>query len=108
MATMYKSTVIANGDTVSPAIECGNNTLSVLQFPAALTSTTMTFQGSLDGTTFGVIEDEAGAALSIAVAATVCVSLTTGNFRGYKAIKLVAGSAEGAARTIQYSLVNNV
>ena len=94
-------TIAASGQT-STAFEC-NETLPVaLIMPAALTGTSMTFTGSVDGSTFTALNDEAGNAISATIAASKIISLgnLSKHFMGLTHIKFVSGSAEAAARTI--------
>lgn len=100
--TVTDTVTIANGTTTSPAVDLGSGTLMHLITPAALTGTAITFQVSVDGTTFVALNDDAGAAVSLTVAANKCVS--TGAKRihltGIRYLKLVSGSTEAADRVI--------
>lgn len=95
------ATIALNG-TISGAVVLGGRTPVALAMPAALTSTTMTFQVSYDGTNYVALYDTSGSAVSITVAASRNISLSDvmAQFLGAVGIKLVGGSAEGAARSI--------
>lgn len=96
------TTVIANGETVSSAIDITGKTLIGLIFPT-MTRVAMTLQGSIDGTNYKEIKNSSGSALSFTIASNTHIVLSTDNFQNLPAtsIKLVAtGGAEGAERTI--------
>lgn len=91
---------IANGETVSNAIDLGEGVLVGIQMPAAFTGSAMTFQASdsLAGTYNAVTSITA--AYSVTVAASKYVSIPLFDLAGVRFIKVVSGSAEGAARDI--------
>lgn len=93
---------ILSGQTVSDAKDLANTTLCGIETPAALTSTAITFQGSNDGTTYVPIKDSvSGAAISVTVTTSSGYSLNPSQFAGWRFIKVVGGSAEGADRIIK-------
>ena len=101
--TGYSSTSIANGGTVSDAVNIGHGRVIFgLIMPAAFTGTAVTFQVSHDGTTYQALTNGFGQSVSVTVAASKDVSL--GDFLkylyGWEYIKVVSGGAEGAARTV--------
>jgi len=98
-----RTAVIANGATVSASIYCGNKVAVALQMPAAFTGTTITFQGSYDGTTFQAV-NVGGAAYSETVAASLNIALDATVLAGFRYLKVVSGSAEGAARSVLVNL----
>lgn len=95
------TTTIANAATVSAAIELGSATFVGVYIPAAFTGTAISFQTSptLTGT-YAPVKDGAGAAVSKTVAASDYVYLDPTIFAGVGFLKIVSGSAEGAARTL--------
>lgn len=96
---------IANGQTVSAAIPTKGLTLVGIQLPAAFTGTAMTFQGSVDGTTYqAVYSTTSGTALSYTVAQAHYVAIDPVPFYGLAFIKLVSGSSEGGARSFSVTL----
>ena len=95
----YLTATIASGQTVGVAFDTEKATLVGLQFPT-MTGTTMTFQVSADNTTYTALKDTAGASVSITIASTTAISIDRAVFQGWRWIKLVSGSAEGAARSI--------
>jgi hypothetical protein len=94
------SVVIANGDTVSSAAFMKNGVAGAIQLPAALTGTALTFQVSYDGVTYTALYGTDGNAVSYTVAASRVIPLNKEVFAAFPFIKLVSGSAEGAARTL--------
>lgn len=94
------SVTIANGETVSSAAFMKNGVAGAIQFPAALTGTALTFQVSYDGVTYTALYATGGSAVSYTVAASRVIPLDKEVFGAFPYIKLVSGSAEGAARTL--------
>lgn len=92
--------VIANGQTVSGAVDLGEGVLCGLQF-ATMTGTAITIQAAEDIAGTYVLVALRGGALSITMASDRYITLLSEETRGLRYIKLVSGSAEGAARTIQ-------
>lgn len=93
--------VIANGGTVSDVLDMVGHTLCGIFIPAAFTGVALTFQASPTATgTFVSVRDGAGAALTVTVAAGQYIPIDPKNFHGLRYLKIVSGSAEGAARTL--------
>jgi hypothetical protein len=87
------------------AIATKGLTLVGVQLPAAFTGTTLTFTGSVDGTTYQpVYSTTSGTALSYTVAQGHYVAIDPVPFYGLAYIKLVSGSTEGTARTLLVTL----
>lgn len=96
-----QSVTVANAGTTSSAIQIGGASMVALILPAALTSTTVTFTASdTQAGTFVPVYKSDGTAVSATVAASRAVALPVELFP-FNWIKLVTGSAEGAARTIK-------
>lgn len=94
------SAVIASSGTVSGAVDLGDMTLTGLIVPT-MTGTALTFQVSIDGTNFYVLHDYAKAAYTVTVDGTArAFYLLPATFAGWRFVKVVSGSAEGAERTI--------
>jgi len=103
----YTTVTISSGQTTSEVLSTelitnGEYQLHALEFPAALTGTTMTFQGARDSDgTYVTIREVGGAsAYSITIAASSGVTLDPRVFATWPFIKLVSGSSEGADRSI--------
>lgn len=104
----FGSVSIANAGTTSTALQLPNDCAVVsIQTPAALTGTTLSIQGSQDGSMFGDIWMD-GIAYSITVTTSKVYQISPRVTIGLKAIKLVSGSAEGADRTILVSTADVV
>lgn len=94
------SIAIATGQTKSAAIPIDmDRSLTAVQFPAAMTGDALTFEASLDGSTFAPIYN--GATLySVAFAPSRCVALDPKVLGNFSQIKLVSDETELADRTI--------
>lgn len=85
---------IAAGAALSGAIACGQKTLCGIQMPAAWTAANITFQTSVDGTTWSELHDPAGNAVQIvSPAASEYRALDTGIFTGLLYLKVRSGTA---------------
>lgn len=91
---------IAISTQLSDAIDLGASSLNAIQMPAAFTGTTMTFEGSFDGTTYAAVYDGAGVQVTATVAASRFIVLTPGDFSGVRYLKIKSGSSETAARSV--------
>lgn len=89
---------IASSATTSGTIDLGAYVLSAVDLPAAFTGTALSFQGSHDGVIFDPIHKD-GALYSVACGTSRNLSLDLMAMLAYRYIRLVSGSAEGAART---------
>lgn len=99
---------IANGQTTSQALRVTGGVICGLITPAALTGTAITFTAcdTVDGT-FVPVYDSDGNQVSVAVAASRALGLSgteADALAPWPFIKLVSGSAEGAAREIKVVL----
>lgn len=90
---------IANGGTTSAAISTSGASLVGIQFPAALTSTVVTFTASSDGVTFAPLYNSTGL-VSYTVAPSRFMVINAADFYGPLYFKIVLGSSEGAARSL--------
>lgn len=96
----HTEVTISNGGTVSNGIQLGvGRTVLALVTPAALTGTALSFQASVDGSTYNTVTDE-GSAYSVTAAASRFISIKPALLAGARFVKVVSGSAEGADRTI--------
>lgn len=94
---------VANGATTSDLQDL-RGTLAGLIFPATMTSSTVSFQVTYDGTNYFDVYTDAGALYSVTVTASAFVALEWRYFLGARHIRLKTASAEGAARSI-YGMV---
>jgi hypothetical protein len=90
---------IASGGTTSDMVNLMNRRLLAIQLPAAFTGTALTFQASYDGITFATLYID-GADVSLTVAQGKYVAVDPATFAGVEILKVISGSAEGAARSI--------
>jgi hypothetical protein len=90
---------IANSQTVSDSVDTGPCELVGAEFPSTLTGASVTFQVSEDNTTFVPLYWE-GTEVQFTVAASRGLSWDPAKFAGWRYVKIVSGSAEGAERTI--------
>lgn len=93
---------IANGATVSDETPVHSSIIGI-QMPAAFTGTSLSFQGSADGTTYQPIYDDTGALVTVTVVAGHAVGLDAKALplASWANIKIVSNAAEGAARVLQ-------
>lgn len=97
---------VASGGTTSEVVANPGNTYQrgAIRTPAALTSTTATWHVSTNGTTFAALNNGLGAAYgAVAVAANKDVPVPAEVFH-FPFFRLVLGTAETAARTIDLVL----
>lgn len=107
-----KSSTIANTGTVGSAIQVGTNSVSnkpqdgfgvcAIYIPTSFEGTTLTFQGSFDGSTYAAIKKADGTDLSYTVAANTFVTIPANDLAGFPYIKPVSGTAVGADRVVQF------
>lgn len=96
---------IANGASLSGAVNLGGEALIRLQMPAAWTAAKITFQVSDDDVTYRNIVKEDGSEYELTVAASTEIILIWTNFIGVKYMKIRSGTAaaavnQGASRDI--------
>lgn len=99
LAQRSGTVTIANGATVSSAFDARGFATIGFATPAALTGTAITFQVSHDNVTFVPLKTTANAAVSVTVTTSSAYTIPS-EVKPWRYIKLVSGSAEGAARTI--------
>lgn len=86
---------IANGASLSDAVDLTAGLLVAVQMPAAWTAAVLTFQASHDGVTFADVYDSAGAERSVAAAAGRHITLDSASF-GIRFVKIRSGTAAAA------------
>ena len=93
----YESVTIANGSSLSDALNIGNRDVFALIMPAAWTSAGLTFQGSFDGTNYYNLYDDAGNEISFTVGASRYVVIASpAKFFGLKKLKIRSGTSGSA------------
>jgi hypothetical protein len=101
------SATIANGASLSDAVDLLKHEVVGLVMPSAWTAASVTFQGSQDGSTYNDLYDSGGTEKSYTVAASRHVLLSAPeDFRGVRYLKVRSGTAgtpvnQGAERIIK-------
>ena len=98
---------IAEGATTSSAIDLSQSTFTALLIPNGFTGATITFEASVDGTTWKAVVDDTGAAVSITATDDRWVALSgavAAKLAPFRSLKLVSASEEEAARTIRFAV----
>lgn len=95
---------IANGATQSSTLHLDADTLVGIQTPAALTSTALSFEASTDSVTWTAVRYPDGSAYSVNVTTSKAYPLPGGLFAPWDYVRIIAGSAEGGARSITVSV----
>lgn len=98
------TTTIAQNATTSAAIDLENSILCGISLPAmTLTSATMTFLVSANGTDYVALLDEVGVAVGLSglvESKDISLGNIISHMYGIRYIKLVMGTAQASARTI--------
>jgi len=102
--TQSLSANIPNGGTTSQPIRIMDMSRGSIRLPAAITGTTVSFEVSLDGTTFAALNvDPAGTARTVQTVAAAGRYTIPSEVFNYPFFRLLMG-AQGAARTIDVYL----
>lgn len=110
-AIIRAAATIANGASLSGAVNLEHSDLFAIEMPSAWTAAVMTFQGSYDGTTYLDLYDDAGAEISFTVDASRYVLVRDpAKFYGVKQVKVRSGTAgtpvnQGGARTVNLIVI---
>jgi hypothetical protein len=85
---------IAAGAALSGAIQIGGGRVSAIVMPAVWTTANLTFQGSIDGTTYYDVYDEAGSEYGVTAAASRYIALDAGalELSGVQYLKVRSGT----------------
>lgn len=85
---------VANGQSLSPAVDLGNLRLCGLETPASIDgATSLTFQASADGATYLNLYDATGTEKTITVSTSRRVLLAPADFYGIRWIKVRLGTS---------------
>lgn len=104
-ANAVTQATIPNGSSTSNEIDLRYQALMGLHMPAAFTGTTITFTASnTAGGTFNPVYKDDGTQYSVTVATNRAIAIDYTKLAGFRFIKLVSGSTEGATRTIPLGL----
>jgi hypothetical protein len=88
------------GSIISGIIKLGGWELLGLHLPT-VTSTSLTFSGSTDGTNFVAIKRSAGTAVSLTIASNTIVNVDPTLLAGCIHLKVTVDTAEAAARSLK-------
>lgn len=100
METGTNTVTISSGQTASGALDLRGRAFVGFIMPAAFTGSSVTFQGSADGTNFYALYNSDNTQFSITVSTSRYYCLNPADFLGMQQLKIVSGSAEGADRDI--------
>ena len=103
--TKVLSLTIANGVSLSGAIDLGDLCAVLVVMPVAWTAANLTFQASHDGVTYQNVYDGFGVEYSLVAAAARNVAVPPSDLVGARFIKIRSGTSgtpvnQGAARTL--------
>lgn len=104
-----ETATIANSASLSATVNLASRVLVGVLMPATWTAADLTFQVSLDGSTFVNAYDATGAEVTAVVDASTFVWLSPSIFAGAKFLKVRSGTSDtpvnqGGARSIELSL----
>jgi hypothetical protein len=98
---------IANGASLSGAIDLGTSRLLAIQMPAAWTAAALTFEASYDGVTYAPVYDSAGTEISWTVGASrLVLNAAAAEWLGVRYLKVRSGTSaapvnQAADRTLK-------
>ncbi len=106
-----KSVTIASGASLSGAVACEGLRLAAVVMPAAWTAANLTFQGSVDGTRFVNVHDDAGVEVTVTAAADRYIPVNPADWEGVQRLKVRSGTSgtpvnQAAGRIIQLVFVD--
>lgn len=102
---------IANGASLSGAVDLGTLRLFAIQMPTSWTSANLTFQVSTDGTNYYNLYDDTGTEVTwTAAASQVIQSSNPGRWLAFQYLKVRSGTSgsavnQGGARTLTFVAV---
>lgn len=101
---------IANGASLSGAIDLSTGKLARIAMPASWTAANLTFQASYDGATYNDLYDQNGTEYTVTAAASRSILVPFADFIGIRYLKIRSGTSgaavnQGADRTLNLVLV---
>jgi hypothetical protein len=87
------SAAIANGASLSDAIDLGGRRLGAIVMPAAWTAAALTFQVSVDGTNYYNLYDQDGVEFSLSADTSRTIVIDPSYFALFRYIKIRSGTA---------------
>jgi len=112
MAKSFRSVSITSGQSLSDAVDLSGYDVVGVSLPSAWTAANLTFQGSIDGSTYTNLIEKAGVELEIIAAANYLIPLSSSAFAPLRFLKIRSGTSttpvnQSANRTIQLILEGN-
>lgn len=106
----YVNATIANGASLSGAVDLGTKRLARINMPSSWTTANLTFQVSADGTNYANLYDATGTEKTVQAAASRAIILDFSEWIGARYIKVRSGTSgtpvnQGAERILQLSTV---
>jgi hypothetical protein len=103
-ALEVRTATIANGASLSDAVDLGGRKLVAIDMPSSWTAASLTFQASVDGVTYDDLYDGA-TERTLVVAASRYLAQAIGDWVGVRFLRIRSGTAgtpvnQGGARTI--------
>ena len=95
---------ISENATDSLAVDVAGTTPVGVYTPSTITSSSITFKASHDGSTFVPVENGSGGNLSKTVSGGEYIPLDPADFAGIQHLKIICGSSEAADRTFKLAL----
>lgn len=100
-----RTATIANGASLSDAVQLDGSALVGIVMPATWTAANLTIQASHNDSTYNNVYDELGTEKTIVAAASRYISLNPADFAGSDSIKVRSGTAgtpvnQAAARSV--------
>lgn len=104
-----RTATIANGASLSDAIQTDGSTLVGIIMPAAWTAANLTLQMSHDDSTYNNVYDETGTEKTIVASASRYILLNPADFLGANSLKVRSGTSgtpvnQGADRSLIFVL----
>jgi len=105
MPVVTRTATIANGASLSDAIQADGSAVVGVVMPAAWTAANLTIQASADDTTYNNVYDELGTEKTIVASTDRYIPLNPADFLGANSIKVRSGTAgtpvnQAAARSV--------
>lgn len=93
MAKHYKQVTINNGTSLSSSIDLGESSVVGIQMPAAWTAADLSFQGSMDDSSFGNLMEKPGTEYQVSAAANQLIPLSSSLFNALRFLKIRSGTS---------------
>jgi hypothetical protein len=104
----YTTATIANGASLSGAVDLGRYRLARIEMSAAWTAAAITFQVSRDGVTYYNLYDKTGTEYSVTTDASRGVIIPLTDFLGVQFLKVRSGTAGAAVNQAAERVLNLV